>query len=92
MSDTALILPDNLSHNVSAHIETAKNSLGGLSAVYLVTEVRVPYTFVQKNTLRSLHLQCHLVSVENVVVISLGLGVLAVLGRLRRSAAANTTS
>ncbi len=39
MPETALILPDNLSHNVSAHIETAKKSLGDLATVYLVTEV-----------------------------------------------------
>ena len=39
MPETVLILPDNLSHNVSAQLETTKNSLGGLATVYLVTEV-----------------------------------------------------
>jgi integrase/recombinase XerD len=39
MSDTALILVNNLSHNVSVHIEEAKTSLSHLANVYLVTEV-----------------------------------------------------
>src|SRR2546423_64103 len=37
-SDTALILRKNSSHNVSVHIEQAKNSLAELATVYLVTE------------------------------------------------------
>src|SRR5262249_40362357 len=36
--DTALILRKNLSHNVLAHIEEAKNSLAELATLYLVTE------------------------------------------------------
>ncbi len=39
MPETALILPDNLSHNVSVQLETAKNTVSGLATVYLVTEV-----------------------------------------------------
>jgi site-specific recombinase XerD len=39
MADTALIMANNLSHNVLAHIEAAKNSLSHLATVYLVTEV-----------------------------------------------------
>ena len=39
MADTSLILANNLSHNVLAHIEAAKNSLSHLATVYLVTEV-----------------------------------------------------
>jgi hypothetical protein len=39
MPDTALILPDNLSHNVSTHIEQAQNRLSDLATLYLVTEV-----------------------------------------------------
>ena len=39
MADTALIAANNLSHNVMAHIEAAKNSLSHLATVYLVTEV-----------------------------------------------------
>ena len=39
MADTALIVSNNLSHNVVAHIEAAKNSLSHLATVYLVTEV-----------------------------------------------------
>ncbi len=39
MPETALMLPDNLSHNVSAQLETAKNTVSGLATVYLVTEV-----------------------------------------------------
>jgi integrase/recombinase XerD len=39
MADTALIVANNLSHNVVAHIEAAKNSLSHLATVYLVTEV-----------------------------------------------------
>ena len=39
MADTALIVANNLSHNVLAHIEAAKNSLSHLATVYLVTEV-----------------------------------------------------
>ncbi len=33
MPETALILPDNLSHNVSAQLETAKNTVSGLATV-----------------------------------------------------------
>lgn len=39
MTETALILPDNLSHNVSTHIEQAQNRLSDLATLYLVTEV-----------------------------------------------------
>jgi site-specific recombinase XerD len=39
MADTALIVSNNLSHNVSANIEAAKTSLSHLANVYLVTEV-----------------------------------------------------
>ena len=39
MENTALILTNNLSHNVLAHIEAAKTSLSHLATVYLVTEV-----------------------------------------------------
>jgi integrase/recombinase XerD len=39
MADTALIVANNLSHNVMTHIEAAKNSLSHLATVYLVTEV-----------------------------------------------------
>jgi integrase/recombinase XerD len=39
MADTALIVANNLSHNVLAHIEAAKNSLSHLATVYLATEV-----------------------------------------------------
>jgi hypothetical protein len=39
MSDTALIVPDNLSHNVLARLEAAKARLSDLATVYLVTEV-----------------------------------------------------
>src|SRR4029453_10039564 len=39
MTDTALIVVNNLSHNVSVRIEEAKTSLGHLANVYLVTEV-----------------------------------------------------
>ena len=39
MADTALIVANNLSHNVVAHIEAAKNRLSHLATVYLVTEV-----------------------------------------------------
>jgi hypothetical protein len=39
MPSTALILTDNLSCNVSAHLEEAKNHLSALATVYLVTEV-----------------------------------------------------
>jgi integrase/recombinase XerD len=39
VTDTALIVANNLSHNVVAHIEAAKNSLSHLATVYLVTEV-----------------------------------------------------
>ena len=39
MADTALIVTNNLSHNVLAHIEAAKNSLNHPATVYLVTEV-----------------------------------------------------
>ena len=39
MTDTALIVGNNLSHNVSVRIEEAKTSLGHLANVYLVTEV-----------------------------------------------------
>ena len=39
MAATALILANNLSHNVSTHIEAAKTSLSHLATVYLVTEV-----------------------------------------------------
>jgi hypothetical protein len=36
--DTSLVLRKNPAHNVSAHIEGAKNSLAKLATVYLVTE------------------------------------------------------
>ncbi len=36
--DTALVLRKNPAHNVSAHLEGAKNSLAELATVYLVTE------------------------------------------------------
>jgi integrase/recombinase XerD len=36
--DTSLVLRKNPAHNVSAHIEGAKNSLAELATVYLVTE------------------------------------------------------
>jgi hypothetical protein len=39
MADTALIVANNLSHNVAVHIEAAKTSLSHLANVYLVTEV-----------------------------------------------------
>jgi hypothetical protein len=39
MADTALIVTNNLSHNVSIHIEAAKTSLSHLANVSLVTEV-----------------------------------------------------
>jgi integrase/recombinase XerD len=39
MADTALIVANNLSHNVSVRIEEAKTSLRQLATVYLVTEV-----------------------------------------------------
>jgi len=39
MADTALIVANNLSHNVLACIEEAKTSLSHLANVYLVTEV-----------------------------------------------------
>jgi hypothetical protein len=39
MSETALIVPDNLSHNVLARLEEAKTRLSNLANVYLVTEV-----------------------------------------------------
>jgi integrase/recombinase XerD len=39
MSDTALILPNNLSHNVLSRLEEAKTCLSDLANVYLVTEV-----------------------------------------------------
>jgi integrase/recombinase XerD len=39
MSSTALISKNNLSHNVAAHLEEAKNHLSALATVYLVTEV-----------------------------------------------------
>jgi integrase/recombinase XerD len=39
MSDTALIVQDNLSHNVLARLEEAKTRLRDLATVYLVTEV-----------------------------------------------------
>lgn len=38
-NDTALVLRKNPAHNVSVHIERAKNSLAELATVYLVTEV-----------------------------------------------------
>jgi integrase/recombinase XerD len=39
MADTALIVANNLSHNVSVRLEEAKTSLSHLANVYLVTEV-----------------------------------------------------
>ena len=39
MSDTALIVPDNLSHNVLVRLEAAKTRLSDSANVYLVTEV-----------------------------------------------------
>src|SRR4029453_4925648 len=39
MADTALIVANNLSHNVAVRIEEAKTSLSHLANVYLVTEV-----------------------------------------------------
>ena len=39
MSDTALMVPDNLSHNVLVRLEAAKTRLSDLANVYLVTEV-----------------------------------------------------
>ena len=36
---TALIPPNNLSRNVTTHLEEAKNRLSALATVYLVTEV-----------------------------------------------------
>jgi integrase/recombinase XerD len=39
MSDAALIVQDNLSHNVLSRLEEAKTRLGNLANVYLVTEV-----------------------------------------------------
>ena len=39
MPSTALISKNNLSHNVAAHLEEAKNHLSALATVYLVTEV-----------------------------------------------------
>jgi hypothetical protein len=39
MSSPALISENNLAHNVSAHLEEAKNRLSALATVYLVTEV-----------------------------------------------------
>ena len=40
MADTALIVANNLSHNVSVRIDEAKTSLCHLANVYLVTEVK----------------------------------------------------
>src|SRR5262249_11172374 len=37
-TDPALVVRKNLPHNVSAHVEQAKNSLAELATVYLVTE------------------------------------------------------
>jgi len=39
MANTALIMVNNLSHNVSVPIEEAKTSLSHLATVYLFTEV-----------------------------------------------------
>ena len=39
MADTALIVANNLSHNVSVRLAEAKTSLCHLANVYLVTEV-----------------------------------------------------
>ena len=39
MAGTALIVANNLSHNVAVRIEEAKTSLSHLANVYLVTEV-----------------------------------------------------
>ena len=39
MADTALIVANNLSHNVAMRVEEAKTSLRHLATVYLVTEV-----------------------------------------------------
>jgi hypothetical protein len=39
MSETALMVPSNLSHNVPALIETAKTRLTDLATLYLATEV-----------------------------------------------------
>lgn len=39
MPSTALILTDNLSRNVSTHLEEAKTHLSALATIYLVTEV-----------------------------------------------------
>jgi hypothetical protein len=39
MAETALVVQSNLSHNVPAAIEAAKNRLTNLAALYLVTEV-----------------------------------------------------
>src|SRR4029434_4993407 len=38
MADTALIVANNLSHNVSVRLQEAKTSLSHLANVYLVTE------------------------------------------------------
>jgi hypothetical protein len=39
MAETALVVQSNLSHNVPAAIEAAKNRLTDLASLYLVTEV-----------------------------------------------------
>lgn len=39
MDDTALIVANNLSHNVAIRLDEAKTSLSHLATVYLVTEV-----------------------------------------------------
>jgi integrase/recombinase XerD len=39
MPDTALVVQDNLSHNVTARLEESKTRLSDLATVYLVTEV-----------------------------------------------------
>jgi hypothetical protein len=39
MAETALVVPPNLSHNVPAATEAAKNRLTDLATLYLVTEV-----------------------------------------------------
>jgi site-specific recombinase XerD len=39
MPNTALMLPDNISHNVPAALEVAKTHLTDLATLYLVTEV-----------------------------------------------------
>ena len=61
MADTALIVANNLSHNVSKRIQEAKTSLSHLANVYLVTEVAGQSTATVDAKRRDLQrfLTCH---------------------------------